>query len=273
MAVKNPPGIEKMISYPAFDTVEEKRFYLKRMLAGALRIFGKFGFSEGVAGHITCRDPEHTDCFWVNPFGLSFRQMKMSDLILVNEEGQVVAGKHPQLNKAAFAIHAAIHKARPDVIAAAHSHSIYGKTFSTFGKHLAPLTQDSCIFYADHGLFNDYTGVVEDLSEGERIGAALADKKAVILQNHGLLTVGHSIEECIFWFVTMERTCQSQILAESTGNELVLIDHETALRTRNYEVGFPLAGYFSFQPMWQDIVKEQPEFMDIKQPEPALVLS
>ncbi len=272
MAVKNPPGIEKMISYPSFDTVEEQRFYLKRILAGAFRIFGKFGFSEGVAGHITCRDPEHTDCFWVNPFGLSFRQLCMSDLVLVNEEGQIVAGKHQQLNKAAFAIHAAIHKARPDVIAAAHSHSIYGKTFSAFGKKLDPLTQDSCIFYEDHGLFDDYTGVVGDLSEGERIGEALADKKAVILQNHGLLTVGHSIEECIFWFVTLERTCQSQILADSTGNKLIKIDHETALRTRNYEVGFPLAGYFSFQPMWQDIVKEQPEFMDITAPEGPLVL-
>lgn len=273
MQVKNPPGIEKLVKYPSFDTVEQKRFYLKKILAGAYRIFGKFGFSEGVAGHITCRDPEHTDCFWVNPFGVSFNQIKMSDLILVNEEGAIVAGKHENLNKAAFAIHAAIHKARPDVIAAAHSHTVYGKTFSAFGKHLDPLTQDSCIFYKDHGLFDDYTGVVGDLSEGDRIGEALGDMKAVVLQNHGLLTVGHSIEECIFWFVTMERTCQSQILAESTGNKLVLIDDETALKTRNYEVGFPLAGYFSFQPMWQDIVAQQPDFMDIEQPEPSLIIA
>jgi len=217
MAVKNPLGIEKLIQYPSFNTVEENRHYLKKMLAGSLRIFGKFGFSEGVAGHITYRDPQYPDCFWVNPFGVSFRQMKMSDLILVNEEGEIVAGKHLNLNRAAFAIHAAIHKVRPDVVAAAHSHSLYGKTWSTFGKLLDPITQDSCIFYQDHGLFDDYSGVVLELSEGERIGKALGDKKAVILQNHGLLTVGHSIEECIFWFVTMERTCQSQILADSTG--------------------------------------------------------
>ena len=272
MAVLNPPGIEKMISYPNFDSIEQKRHYLKRILTGAFRIFGKFGFAEGVAGHITCRDPEHTDCFWVNPFGVSFRRMKMSDLILVNEEGEIVAGKHQALNKAAFAIHSAIHKARPDVIAAAHSHSVYGKTWSAMGRLLDPLTQDSCIFYEDHGLFDDYTGVVGELSEGERIGKALADKKAVILQNHGLLTVGHSIEECIFWFVTMERTCQSQLLAEATGREPIKIGHEIASRTRDYEVGFPLAGYFSFQPMWQDIVQEQPDFMDIEAPEAALVL-
>lgn len=272
MAVANPPGIEQLINYPKFDSHEAHRHYLKKTLAGAYRIFGKFGFSEGVAGHITCRDPEYTDCFWVNPFGVSFNQMKMSDLILVNHKGQIVTGKHQNLNQAAFAIHAAIHHARPDVVAAAHSHSLYGKTWSACGKKLDPLTQDSCIFYEDHGLFNDYSGVVLELSEGERIGKALGDNKAVILQNHGLLTVGHSIEECIFWFVTMERTCQSQILAESTGNELIKIDHETAIKTRNYEVGFPLAGYFSFQPMWQDIVQQQPDFMDITEPEAPLIL-
>ena len=89
--------------------------------------------------------------------------------------------------------------------------------------------------------FNDYTGVVGELSEGDRIAAALEDKKAVILQNHGLLTVGHSIEECVFW-LTMERSCQSQLLAESTGKELINIDPKIARMTRDFEVGFPLAG-------------------------------
>ena len=271
MAVKNPSGIEKMIQLPTFDSVEMERHHLKTLLAGAYRIFGKFGFGEGVAGHITIRDPEYTDCFWVNPFGISFRQIKVSDLILVNHKGEIIAGKHQLLNQAAFAIHAAIHAARPDVIAAAHSHSVYGKTWSAFGRLLDPITQDSCIFYEDHGLYNEYKGVVLDLSEGDRIGKALGDKKAVILQNHGLLTVGHTLEECVFWFVTMERTCQSQLLAEATGREFIKINHETALSTRNNEVGFPLAGYFSFQPLWQDIVKEQPDFMDILEPEPPLV--
>ena len=272
MAVKNPPGIEKMIQYPQFNTVEEERHYRKKMLAAAYRIFGKLGFSEGVAGHITCRDPEYTDCFWVNPFGLSFRQLKMSDLILVNEEGEVVGGKAAPLNKAAFAIHSAIHKARPDVIAAAHSHTIYGKTWSATGKLLDPLTQDACIFYEDHGLFNDYTGVVGELSEGDRIAEALKDKKAVILQNHGLLTVGHSIEECVFWFTTMERTCQSQLLAESTGNELIKIDPKIAKMTRDFEVGFPLAGYFSAQPLFQDIFAAQGDLIDETASKDPLVL-
>ncbi len=87
-----------------------------------------------------------------------------------------------------------------------------------------------------------------------------------------MLTVGHSIVECIFWFVTMERSCQSQLLAEAIDKKPILISDEVALNTRNDEVSFPLAGYFSFQPMWQDIVHEQPDFIDIEVSESSLII-
>ena len=151
-------------------TIEEERLHRKQRLAAAFRLFGKFGFDEGVAGHITARDPEHLDHFWVNPFGMSFTHIRVSDLILVNHEGEVVEGDAP-VNGAAFAIHSQVHAARPDVIAAAHSHSIYGKAWSSLGRLLDPITQDACAFYDDHALFDDYTGVVLDLEEGKRIGA------------------------------------------------------------------------------------------------------
>ncbi|MEY4045124.1 MAG: hypothetical protein RL644_1392, partial [Actinomycetota bacterium] len=121
-------------------TVEEERLHRKQKLAGALRIFGRCGFGEGVAGHITVRDPEFPDLFWVNPFALNFRHMRVSDLILVDHEGTVVYGTQP-VNRAAFVIHAAVHQARPEVVAAAHSHSVHGKAFSSLGIPLAPLTQ------------------------------------------------------------------------------------------------------------------------------------
>lgn len=262
MAVPNPP-IQPPPGYvPSFPSVEAERQHRKQRLAGAFRIFGKFGFSEGVAGHITVRDPEDPHHFWVNPFGMSFRQIKASDLILVNEDGEVIGGgPNRALNKAAFAIHSGVHKARPDVLAAAHSHSTYGRAWSALGRLLDPITQDACAFYDDHSIFDDYTGVVNDTSEGDRIAVALGDRKAVILRNHGLLTVGSTIEECIFWFVSMERCCQVQLLVEATGSEIIKIDHETALRTRNLEVGFPIAGYFSCLPIYQDITAEQPDYL------------
>src|SRR6266576_529232 len=146
-------------SFPEFASHEEERRHRKQRLAAAFRLFGQFGFDEGVAGHITARDPELLDHFWVNPFGMHFGQIKVSDLILVNDHGDVVQGDR-MVNQAAFAIHSQVHAARPDVIAAAHSHSIYGKTWSSLARLLDPITQDACAFYDDHSLFDDYTGVV-----------------------------------------------------------------------------------------------------------------
>jgi ribulose-5-phosphate 4-epimerase/fuculose-1-phosphate aldolase len=240
-------------------TPAQERQHRKRMLTAAFRLFGKFGFDEGVAGHITVRDPERPDHFWVNPMGVSFKKIKMSQLLLVNHDGEVVEGSG-LLNGAAFTIHSHIHKAHPRITAAAHSHSLYGKSWSSLGRPLDPLTQDACAFYEDHVLFDDFTGVVLEMSEGERIAAALGDNKAAILQNHGLLTVGESVESATWWFITMERTCQAQLLAEAAGTpklikpEAAKITHET--------VGSELAGWFSFQPLLQVITDEQPDMFD-----------
>src|SRR3954454_16709294 len=117
---------------PKFESVEEERTYRKQRLAAGFRLFSRFGFDEGVAGHITARDPELTDHFWVNPFGMHFSQIRASDLLLVNHEGTVVEGDWP-VNQAAFAIHSQVHAARPDVIAAAHTHSPYGRAWSSLG--------------------------------------------------------------------------------------------------------------------------------------------
>src|SRR5437870_11111863 len=168
---------------PSFASPEEERRHRKQRLAAAFRLFALFGFDEGVAGHITARDPEKTDHFWVNPFGMYFGHIRASDLLLVNHDGDVVEGKHP-VNAAAFAIHSQVHAARPDVVAAAHAHSMYGKSWSSLGRLLDPLTQDSCAFYQDHGLFDDFTGIVYDTAEGDRIAAALGGHKAAILRNH-----------------------------------------------------------------------------------------
>lgn len=249
----------KMALPPKFDSIQDERLHRKQRLAAGFRLFSRFGFDEGVAGHITARDPERADHFWVNPFGMHFGQIKVSDLILVNDHGDVVEGDRP-VNGAAFAIHSQVHAARPDVVAAAHSHSIYGKTWSSLGRHLDPITQDVCAFYGDHGLFDDYTGVVLDTDEGKRIGAALGEYKAVILRNHGLLSVGHSVDEAVWWFITMERSCQAQLLAEAAGKP-ILIDPDMAERTRG-QVGSHLAGWFSFQPLYDRIVAEQPDFLD-----------
>src|SRR5438046_5168729 len=175
------PGRTKNLpAPPTFATFEEERRHRKERLAASFRLFARFGFGEGVAGHITARDPEHPECFWVNPFGMSFHHIRVSDLILVDDQGEVVEGEY-QVNRAAFAIHSQVHAARPDVQAAAHAHSLYGKTWSSLGRLLDPITQDACAFYDDHALFDDYTGVVLDVEEAKRLAHALGDHKSVIL--------------------------------------------------------------------------------------------
>ena len=254
-------GATKPMPYelPVFEDVAAERRHRQQRLAAAFRLFGRFGFGEGVAGHITMRDPEFPERFWLNPFGVDFRLISVSDLVCVDHDGTVVHGDHA-INQAAFAIHSQVHAARPDVIAAAHTHSVHGKAFSSLGKLLDPLTQDSCAFYGDHTLFDDFTGVVLDPLEGKRIAAALGDHKAAILRNHGLLTVGQSVDEAAWWFITMERTCQAQLLAMAAG-EPIHIDAEAAQVTHDV-VGGAFAGWFSFQPLYQVIVRDEPDLLD-----------
>jgi ribulose-5-phosphate 4-epimerase/fuculose-1-phosphate aldolase len=249
----------KPFGRPTFSSIAEERLHRKQRLAAAFRLFARCGYDEGVAGHITARDPEHHDRFWVNPFGVHFSKIKVSDLICVDHTGKVVEGSRP-VNGAAFAIHSQLHAARPDVVAAAHTHSLHGKAWSALGRLLDPITQDACAFYGDHGLFDDYTGVVLEADEGKRIAAALGDHKAVILRNHGLLTVGHSVDEAAFWFVAMDRTCHAQLLAEAAGTP-VHIDPEMAAKTAR-QVGNHDAGWFGFQPLWDVIHNEEPDLFD-----------
>ncbi len=246
-------------AFPEYSSVEEERRNRKQRLAAALRLFGRLGFAEGTAGHITARDPELSDHFWVNPLGMSFRQIRVKDLLLVNHDGEVVEGSWP-LNLAAFVIHSQIHDARPDVVSAAHSHSLYGKAWSTLRRPLDPLTQDACAFYGDHVVFDDYTGAVLDVEEGKRIAHALGGHKAAILANHGLLTVGRTVDEAAWWFITMERTCQVQLLAEAAGAP-VHIGHAVAEKTAG-QTGSDRVGWSQFQPLYDVIVAEEPDLLD-----------
>jgi len=244
---------------PKFPNFQAEREHLQKQLILGFRLFSKYGFDEGIAGHITVRDPEYKDHFWVNPFGLDFSEICVNDLLFCNSVGEIVEGKHP-LNNAAFAIHSNIHSDRPDIVAVAHAHSIYGKTWSTLGRLLDPITQDSCAFYQDHSVFEDFTGVVTDTSEGKRIAQALGQGKACILRNHGLLTVGKTVDEAVWWFITMEKSCQCQLLAEAASNgdhrKPHIIPPDTARLTRN-RVGTSYAGWFSAQPLFSRMRKKE----------------
>ncbi|KAI1080822.1 class 2 aldolase adducin domain-containing protein [Whalleya microplaca] len=242
-------------SPPIFKDKYEERTYLKHRLAIAFRIFAQFGFAEGVAGHITMRDPVEPTSFWVNPFGMHFSLIRDEDLIRVDHDGNVVdGGKNRRLNYAAYAIHAEIHKARPDVLCAAHSHSVYGRAMCATGRTLDMLTQDACTFYNDHVLYPNFAGVVLAAEEGRHIAQYLGRKKAALLGNHGLLTAAASIEAAVAWFVLLDKCCQVQLAADAsangTGKPLVVIGEEEAEATWA-ALGKESGGYFMGLPLFQ----------------------
>jgi ribulose-5-phosphate 4-epimerase/fuculose-1-phosphate aldolase len=248
------------LSPPVFSDVKQERIHRKERLVGALRIFGALGFGEGVAGHITARDPEYTDHFWVNPFAMSFKKVRISDLLLINHIGEVVVGERA-VNRAAFVLHAAIHQRRPEVIAAAHAHSPYGKAFSSLGKQLNPITQDACTFYKDHKLISIDGGrvVLEEESANCFADSFLAGK-AAIHQNHGLFTVGETIDSAAFWFIAMERCCQAQLLAEAAGTPKLIQDEWAAYTSE--QIGNELAGWYGFQSFWEEIITTDANMFD-----------
>ncbi|MFG2147982.1 class II aldolase/adducin family protein [Streptomyces sp. NPDC048696] len=243
---------------PMHDDPVDTRRYRKQRLVGALRLFARFGYEEGVSGHISARDPEFEDCYWVNPFGVPFAHVTAGSLVLVNGDGQVVEGRH-HVNQAAFAVHAQVHRARPDVVAVAHTHSVHGRALAALGELIEPYTQEACAFFEDHALFDAYTGVVVDAEEGRRIAAAIGAYKAVILRNHGLLTVGDSVDAAAWWFLSMERCAQVQLAARAAGKP-VLIDRADAAATHD-QLGSDLVAWINYQPLWRQISESEPELL------------
>lgn len=245
---------------PESRDVAHERLRRQVGLIGGYRLLSRFGLDEGVAGHITVRDPEHTDHFWTARWGAWFGGIMPEDLLLVDSTGTVVEGTGT-LGKATFAIHAAIHEARPEVVGAVHAHGPHGKTFSTLGRPLAMLTQDACAFFDDHVVHDAYEGVVFGDEEGRAITATLGPRKAAILANHGSLTVGTTVESAVWWFLTFERSMQAELVARAAGEPKELSDE--VARATGATVGTEEVGWFQFQSVIPRIVREQPDYAEL----------
>jgi ribulose-5-phosphate 4-epimerase/fuculose-1-phosphate aldolase len=158
LTIGDRAGTIHMPLIPTFTSTQSEREWSLEHMAGAFRVFGKFGFGEGAAGHISLRDPVNPRWMWINPFGMHFLLIKKSDLVCVDEEGFVVegVGARKPVNTAGVHIHLQLHRARPDIQAACHAHSIYGicpscrakegKAWSIFGRELEMLNQGGISF-------------------------------------------------------------------------------------------------------------------------------
>lgn len=200
------------VAKPDARSPDEIRETRKRQVALGYRLLASQRWGDLGDGHISARDPERTDCFWLLKFGVSYHAARVSDLVLVGPEGNLVEGDGI-INVAAYYIHHPILAARPDAVSAVHVHTGWGTPFSAEARPIEPISQESCIFFEDHAIWDDEEVQVQSTEAGGRIAAALGANRAIILRNHGLLTVGDRVDEAVGSFVHMERVAEVHMKA------------------------------------------------------------
>ena len=210
------------------DRVSPDEWQARQELACAYRLFDHFGWHELIYNHITVRVPGEKGHFLINPFGLMYREVTASNLVKIDIDGKVVLGDHP-VNRAGFVIHSAIHRARKDAHAVAHTHTTAGQAVSCQEQGLLPMSFSAVMFH-DRIAYHAFEGITLDLDEQERLLADLGDKDVMILRNHGLLTCGPTLADAFQEMYQLQRSCEVQIAALAGGARVIIPREEIAIR-------------------------------------------
>ena len=193
-------------------------------LAAAFRLVDHYGMTLLNWNHITARVPGKEEHFLINEDGLAFDEVTASNLVKVDVDGNVV-GQRANVPVAGFVIHSAIHRSRPDVAAVVHTHTEAGVAVSALEQGLLPLLAEAMYVYDDLA-YHPYEGISNDLDERERLSASLGDKNSMILQNHGLLTVGKTVAEAFVRMYWLDFVCRVQLRVLSSGQPYRVIPEE-----------------------------------------------
>lgn len=192
------------------NEADELRRQRKLELAQGYRVFAALGWGDTGDGHISAKDPQRQDCFWLLDVDVPFAEATPEAMVLVDPDGRLLEGGKGT-NWPGYYIHWPILQARADVVSAAHTHTPFGTPFAAEARLFEPITQEACVFFEDHVLFDDEEVQVQSLGCGQRIAAALGRNRAAVLRNHGLLAVGATVKEAVAWFVTMERVAEAHL--------------------------------------------------------------
>src|ERR1044072_6996199 len=207
------------------DQVSEPEWQTRVDLAAAYRLVALYGWDDLIFTHISSRVPGPEHQFLLNPYGMMFEEVTASNLVKIDLAGHKVMESPHFINPAGFTIHSAVHEAREDALCVMHLHTRQGIAVSAQEDGLLPLSQQAMFALASLA-YHDYEGLALDEEEKTRLGNDFADKKVMILRNHGLLTVGHTAAEAFLNMFRLERACKIQILAKSGGGELSPIPKE-----------------------------------------------
>lgn len=219
-------------------------------LALCYRMVDYYGWTTQVYNHISYRIPG-TEVVLINPFGLLYSEIKPSNLVKINLDGEKIDDSPYPVNKAGFVIHSAIHKARPDISCVLHTHNPDTQAVSALECGFIPLMQESYQFHERLG-YHKFEGIVLDESEQERLVLAMGeDKHSIMLHNHGVITTGDSVVWAFHRMFQLIQGCKVQIKAMSTGEKLIQASEDAILRTREqFEGGAAQAGAEVRFPEW-----------------------
>lgn len=206
------PPLRRTSIEPIFDDPAQDRLHRKRQCALGYRAFGALRWGQLGDGHISARDPERPDCFWLLRYGVPFDQATIDDLVLVGPDGTVVEGEG-EINKTAYYIHMPIHDARPEVLCVAHTHTGYGTPWSANVEPFRAISQEACSFVFNQSIFEGEEVNVGSYECGEGIAQAMGTTTLCMLRNHGPLTVGRSVAEAIGFFVMADRVAEVHVKA------------------------------------------------------------
>lgn len=245
---------------PPPDHVPSER-ELREDLAAAYRLIALFGMTDLVFTHLSARLPGDGHRFLVNPYGLLFEEITASSLVEVDAEGEPAQPTSWRVNPAGFVIHSAVHLGRGDANCVMHTHTLAGMTIAAQQGGLLPLNQMSVEFH-DRVALHEYEGVAADdnLDERQRLVRDLGEKPAMILRNHGLLTVGRTVAEAFYWMYYLEQSCRIQVSAQSTGAPLTMPSGQVLERTRAQFVIGPNKGWLPWQALRRKLDREQPGY-------------
>ncbi|WP_114812372.1 class II aldolase/adducin family protein [Paraburkholderia kururiensis] len=223
----------------AREQCSEAEWQMRVDLAACYRLIALYGMSDMAANHISARVPGEDNAFLINAYGMMYEEITASSLIKIDNEGNILSkptfiGNDYGINRAGYVIHGAIHEAKHDLVCVIHTHSWPGMAVSSLKCGLLPLTQTAMRFYKIG--YHDYRGVVLDLSERESLVRDLGDNNALILRNHGLLTVGFTIPEAFNAMHRLELSCRTQLAAMACNTELNEVPPQVLERTyMNYQ--------------------------------------
>ena len=237
---------------------------VRQQLACAYRLFDHFGWHELIYNHITVRVPGEVGRFLINPFGLMYREVKASNLVKIDIDGNVIGESQYGINRAGFVIHSAIHRARPDAHAVAHTHTTAGQAVSCQADGLLMMGFTGVMFH-ERVAYHDYEGITLDLDEQSRLLRDMGTKNVMILRNHGLLTCGPTLPDAFAEMYQLQRACEVQLAAQAGGTaKLSIPDEKLAIRATGQFLQAQRSGECNmlFDAMTRWMIDKDPSFLD-----------